>query len=553
MRGLLAGSLMLSASLWTAAATAGDTPSPVIAPDAAIMLGRPEAVAAPAAPISLDRPVAIAVGDDATATQPAHLDRQVKPVSFSPSQVALPSLGPSIIRGQSSDAPLPMPAGPGLETDPPPLATPGTLSTNAVQKPESLPSMPQPMPQGPNEPPAVTLSEDCDDGTDCCDDSCTPGRCRCLRPLCWLKDLWRPGECLNEPYVFWVEADYLLWAIKDSPLPPLVTTSPAGTPRAQAGVIGAPGTAVLFGGNELDNEARSGLRLDTGFWFDKNQCLGIEAGYFFLGQRSVDFDAGSPGSPILARPFFDVNSGVENSELIAYPGVLAGSIAVRATSQLWGTELDLRGNWLRGCCWRIDWLAGFRYLALDEGLSLSENLMIPTGPQAGTGIFVNDSFGTHNSFAGGQLGLEAELRQGRWSLTLLGKVALGDMQETVNIAGSTAFAVPGLPLNVQPGGLLAQPTNIGHYDRDRFAVVPEAGIKIGYQISKRWRAFVGYSFLYASDVVRPGNQIDRAINVTQLPSVLGPGTLVGAARPAFTFQSTDFWAQGINIGLEFRW
>jgi hypothetical protein len=553
MRGLLAGGLLLSAALWTAAATAGDTPN-TIPPDAAIMLGRPEAIAASDPPIAPGKAVAIAIGDNQAPAQPAHLDGQVKPVSFSPSQVLLPSLPPAVIRGQTSDAPSPMPAGPVLETEPPPLARPSALSVGQSQKPESIPSMPKPLPQGAvTEPPAVTLSHDCTDGADCCDETtCAPGRCRWFRPLCWLKDLWHPGECMNEPFVFWAEADYLLWAIKDSPLPPLVTTSPAGTPRAQAGVIGAPGTAVLFGGNELDNEERSGARIDLGFWFNKNQCLGIEAGYFFLGQRSIDFTAASPGLPILARPFFDVTTGAENSELIAYPGVLAGGVAVRASSRLWGTELDLRGNWLRGC-WRVDWLAGFRYLQLDESLAISENLMIPSGPQAGTGIFVNDSFGTHNSFAGGQLGLETELRQGRWSLTLLGKVAVGNMHETVNIVGNTAFAVPGLPVNVQPGGLLAQPTNIGHYERNRFAVAPEAGVKIGYQISKHWRAFVGYTFLYASDVVRPGNQIDRGINVTQLPSVLGPGTLVGAARPAFTFHSTDFWAQGADIGLEFRW
>jgi hypothetical protein len=39
---------------------------------------------------------------------------------------------------------------------------------------------------------------------------------------------------------FWAEIDYLGWTV-----PPLVTTSPAGTPLAQAGVLGAPGTSVL--------------------------------------------------------------------------------------------------------------------------------------------------------------------------------------------------------------------------------------------------------------------------------------------------------------------
>jgi hypothetical protein len=565
MRGLLAGGLALSLGLGTAAVAAAEGPPASAASQPAIGLGRPEALASPTSTIGLDRPLALAVGDD-TPAQPSHADRQVRPVSFSPSPIALDSSAPAIFRGQSSDAPLPLPAGPGMETAPPPLAKPSSFSLGATQtqkpepipqKPEQIPTMPHPVPKGSaTGPPAATISDDCvsADGGDCCDDGvCEPGCCRCFRPLCWIKNLWHPGECMNDPYVFWVDADYLLWTIKDSQIPPLVTTSPPGTPRASAGVIGAPGTMVLFGGNDVDNEERSGIRVTTGFWFDRNQCLGIEGSFFFLGQRSVNFDAASSGVPILARPFFDVNAGVENSELIAFPGVLAGSVAIRDTSRLWGTELNLRGNWCAGCCWRLDWLAGFRYLALDESLTISENLTIPSGPQAGTSIFVNDSFWTHNSFAGGNLGLELELRQRRCSVVLLGKVALGNMHETVNIEGSTGFAVPGLPVNFQPGGLLAQPTNIGHYERDRFAVVPEAGIKVGYQISKHWRFLVGYSFLYVSDVVRPGNQIDRGINVTQLPSVLGPGTLVGAARPTFTFHSTDFWAQGVSLGFEFRW
>lgn len=66
------------------------------------------------------------------------------------------------------------------------------------------------------------------------------------------------------------------------------------------------------------------------------------------------------------------------------------------------------------------------------------------------------------------------------------------------------------------------------------------------------RAYVGYSLLYWSDVVRPGDQIDRGINTTQLPTLGGQGTLTGPRRPAFSFQDSDFWAQGINFGVQLR-
>src|SRR5262245_27258846 len=77
------------------------------------------------------------------------------------------------------------------------------------------------------------------------------------------------GECTigslqetaaGSPGCLWAEAEYLLWWMKGAALPPLVTASPAGTPSTQAGVLGAPGTTVLFGGNSVNDEVRSGMR-----------------------------------------------------------------------------------------------------------------------------------------------------------------------------------------------------------------------------------------------------------------------------------------------------
>jgi hypothetical protein len=332
-----------------------------------------------------------------------------------------------------------------------------------------------------------------------------------------------------------------------------VTTSPAGTPRELAGVLGAPGTTVLFDGD--GGLERSGGRFTLGFWFDDEQTIGLESTTFFLGERSMTFRDSSGGVPILARPFLNVLSGMEASELVAFPGVLAGNIAISSSSQLWGTDLNLRTNCWRGCHWHLDWLAGVRFLGLDEKLGIAEGLTVPAGagPLAGSRITVQDGFGTHNLFVGGQTGLEIGVRRGRWSLDLLGKVALGNTHQDLNINGSTLFAVPGLPLSLQRGGLYALPSNIGHFSRDRFAVVPEVDAIVGFQLTRRLRALVGYSFVYNSAVIRPGNHIDRGLNVSQLPSQLGPGNLVGTARPAPIFHGSDFWAQGLSFGLELRY
>jgi hypothetical protein len=61
---------------------------------------------------------------------------------------------------------------------------------------------------------------------------------------------------------------------------------------------------------------------------------------------------------------------------------------------------------------------------------------------------------------------------------------------------------------------------------------------------------VGYTFLYWSQVVRPGNQIDTTVNTTQVPTHPEFGPLTGPAQPMVPFRTTDFWAQGISLGVE---
>jgi hypothetical protein len=141
------------------------------------------------------------------------------------------------------------------------------------------------------------------------------------------------------------------------------------------------------------------------------------------------------------------------------------------------------------------------------------------------------------------------MRSGRWFLGGRNLVALGNTHSQVEISGATRVTTPGGASTINAGGLLTQPTNIGTYDSDRFAVVYEAETMIGYQVTDGIRAFVSYSFLYWSNVARAGDQIDLVVNSSQIP----PGSLTGSARPTFQRKDTDFWAQGVGFGLEMRY
>ena len=55
-------------------------------------------------------------------------------------------------------------------------------------------------------------------------------------------------------------------------------------------------------------------------------------------------------------------------------------------------------------------------------------------------------------------------------------------------------------------------SNIGHFSQSQFAVVPEIGVKLGYQLTPNLRLQAGYNFLFWSNVVRPGQQIDTSVN-----------------------------------------
>ena len=53
------------------------------------------------------------------------------------------------------------------------------------------------------------------------------------------------------------------WWIQGTPLPPLATSSPAGTAQASAGVAGVNGTTVLFGQRDVNDDSRNGGRDST--------------------------------------------------------------------------------------------------------------------------------------------------------------------------------------------------------------------------------------------------------------------------------------------------
>jgi len=350
----------------------------------------------------------------------------------------------------------------------------------------------------------------------------------------------------------WVNFQWLYWVTSGQGVPPLATASPVGTARPLAGTLGAPTTTVLTGGRRANNDFRNGFRVTGGLWLTDDHTFGIEGDFFFLGRSRDGFAAASDGSQVLARPFFNALTGRPDAELVSFPGVLAGSVTTDARSSVIGGGVNAVHNLCCSPCGRVDLLYGYRYFNVTDDLVIREDLTSLAGASRvppGFHYQITDSFRTENNFHGGLIGLSGERRFDRLFVGGRASVALGGNTQVTEISGSTVITPPGGVPVVFPGGLLAQPSNIGRHSRTAFAVMPEVGVRAGVQVTDHARLSVGYNFLYLSSVARAGDQVDLRVNPAQLP----PAPLgIGPAAPGFPAHTTDFWIHGVNAGLELR-
>ncbi|TWU43813.1 hypothetical protein Q31b_13450 [Novipirellula aureliae] len=354
----------------------------------------------------------------------------------------------------------------------------------------------------------------------------------------------------------WVRGEYLAWWADGMETPPLITTSPDGTAQNQAGILGMPNTSVLFGGGEINTDIANGFRLKSGLWLTQQGSWGIEGEYFQLWGDDDSYNASGNGSPIIGRPFFDPTNDRETAQLVSFPGRVNGSVGITSDSDLKSVLINARASMLpiypticppEGRSQdRVDWIVGYRYLELSDRLAFTENLesQVPSAP--GT-VSLSEAFETENQFNGLQLGVTYQADFNRVWLESMLRVGVGNNTQQVRISGSTAITELGVT-DHYAGGLLAQTSNIGSYERKDFTMIPEIGLTLGIRITDWFHATVGYSLMYFPNVVRAGDQIDRTVNPNLLPEQILP--ISGSMRPQFSFVETDYWAQGLSIGGE---
>ncbi|MFO0879482.1 MAG: BBP7 family outer membrane beta-barrel protein [Gemmataceae bacterium] len=348
---------------------------------------------------------------------------------------------------------------------------------------------------------------------------------------------------------FELDASFLLWWTEGQSTPPLMTGSAI---PGDLGVLGA-GTTTLIGGT-LSQSPLLGGRFSARAFLAEG--LGVEARGLYLESQAKTWTA--EGTPVIAIPFLDPTNGAEAALRLQAPQAATGSAWVRVNRQkLWGTELNAIYRISSRDQIEFDLLGGFRQLQLREGLALNTSTTLATPgffvgqvTPSGSTYLGTDSFSTTNSFYGGQLGGRCRKVLDCFVIEASASVALGTMQQQLNIAGSTQLVAPGLPGQTAPGSLFSQTTNIGSYRRNGFGVIPQAGMQVGWHVTD-WACFLaGYDFLYVQDVIRPGDQINRRVNLNLAP-IADIGVPGGPAQPAPELSSGSFWAQGLTFSLLF--
>src|SRR5262245_27682921 len=136
------------------------------------------------------------------------------------------------------------------------------------------------------------------------------------------------------PTRLWFSAEYLIWWLKDGPMPVPVLTS-SDPADLNPGALGQPGTRVLLDGDDIDNKIRNGGRFNAGYWLDSDQTIGMGATYFLLARRTITQTVNASGaddSPIIGVPFYDVAgifapNGAPGEAFfpLSFPGMFAGS------------------------------------------------------------------------------------------------------------------------------------------------------------------------------------------------------------------------------------
>lgn len=240
--------------------------------------------------------------------------------------------------------------------------------------------------------------------------------------------------------------------------------------------------------------------------------------------------------------YFDSNGSLSVSDadfpgaVLALPGDLGGASnvfngvnRVQATygSQFNSYELNFVSCCVRECCdcngsspvGSIEWLAGFRYMSLNEQFNIYGERDEIGGVETG-----NYNAVTTNDLYGAQIGVRGRKCWGRISGEVVGKAGL-----FANQASQSQYMVDFPDFNFRP---LTSTTGSG------MAFGGELGITGIYQINQNWGLRAGYNLIWLQGLALAPEQLDYTFTPESGTALHRDGGL---------------FLHGLSLGVEARW
>jgi len=341
-------------------------------------------------------------------------------------------------------------------------------------------------------------------------------------------------------------ADFIYWYLEGPRTPPLATSAPLGS----SAIVGQPGTEILRGDDRLQCRfgGYNGFRIGSEWW-SRGAPIGLETNVAILERDSSNITIPWESTSTLALPYIDATTGQWKSYIVAGNspdyGPLSGSINVYSRIEFFDEDADFMWRLSEDENHRLVLLAGAHFLQMREILRTTGTSLELPAQTTLLGVF--DQFNTFDQFYGAQLGLKGAWRRGRFFIEGRGVVALGADAQTIATKGDRVLNTPAVRTQTDYG-LYVLPSNSGTFERAQFDVVTEWGVNVGWSFNSRVSCHAGYTLLTWNNPVRPGDQIEP-VNLSQV----APGGLVGAIKPTIPFRTDIFWAQGLNVGIDFRW
>jgi hypothetical protein len=268
---------------------------------------------------------------------------------------------------------------------------------------------------------------------------------------------------------------------------------------------------VLLSGKEAQFPFGSGVRA---FYGARNAGeSGWEIGYFGLyGQHADAATSIAPPQFLQAPgPLGDSLTDQGETASLVWDSTINGAEAnVFRTSTVWR---DRRAAWRT-----IDWLAGFRYVSVEESASLNIKSCDCEGPYVPYGVR------TSNNMFGGQIGTRGRLTLDRWAFEGWAKAGLmGTIERQSQDAVVDFLGVQQRPASSSAG------TEVG--------VIGDINLSAIYRLTDTWGIRAGYNTIWIGGVALAPDQFSFAVD--------GPVTTINNGGGIFL--------HGASLGLEARW